>query len=139
MAKNWPKPSQQFWRPNSKNPSPLVSQKFPSVTPTKRIIENINHSRSYKPLNEGHFRKTRSEIYKPELFLYIFWRFLWNEIANLGLIHLWIELPININANDRQNKFEIHKLQNVAKMINNLPKMGQDAALLRELFNFKWP
>ena len=48
-------------------------------------------------------------------------------MANLGLIHFEIGLPINIVANVGQNKFEVHILQNVAKMTNYLPKMGQYA------------
>ena len=50
-------------------------------------------------------------------------------MANLGLIHFWIGLPININANEGQNKFEVHILQNVAKMTNYTSKIGQDATL----------
>ena len=54
-------------------------------------------------------------------------------MANLGLIHFSIALPININANDGQNKFEVHILQNVAKMTNYLSKMGHDATFVRTL------
>ena len=40
--------------------------------------------------------------------------------------------PININANaDEQNKFEVHILNNVAKMTNYLPKIGQDATFVQ--------
>ena len=39
-------------------------------------------------------------------------RFLWNKMANLGLIHFLTGLPINMNinaiANERQDKFEVH-------------------------------
>ena len=54
-------------------------------------------------------------------------------MANSGLIHFKIGLPFNINANDRQNKFAVHILQNVAKMTNYLPKMGQGATFARTL------
>ena len=54
-------------------------------------------------------------------------------MANLGLIHFWTGLPLNINAYDGQNKFEVHTLQNVAKMTNYLPKMGKDATFARTL------
>ena len=55
LAKKWRKLGQNFLEASLKNPSPLVSQEFPSVTPKIRIMENIDHNRSYKPLNEGHF------------------------------------------------------------------------------------
>ena len=54
-------------------------------------------------------------------------------MANLGLIHFYIGLPININANEGQNKFEVYILKNVAKMTNYLPKMGQDTTFARTL------
>ena len=54
-------------------------------------------------------------------------------MANLGLFHFWIGLPFNINANDRQNKFKVHTLENVTKMTNYLPKMGQDATFAQTL------
>ena len=63
--------------------------------------------------------------------MYIVWRFLWNEMANLGLIHFYISFPDNINANNGQNKFQVQILKNVAKMTNYLPKMGQDATFAR--------
>ena len=59
--------------------------------------------------------------------------FLWNKIAHLGLIHFWIGLPVNINTNVGQNKFEDHILKNVAKITNYLPKMSQDATFGRTL------
>ena len=54
-------------------------------------------------------------------------------MANLGLSHFSIGLPLNINANEGQNKFEVHILQNVTRMTNYLPKMGQDATFARTL------
>ena len=54
-------------------------------------------------------------------------------MASLGLIHFLISLPINIIANDGQNKFRVHIIQNVARMINYLSKMGQGATFARTL------
>ena len=54
-------------------------------------------------------------------------------MATLGLIHLYIGLPININANDGQNKFEVHILKYVAKITNYLPIMGKDATFVQTL------
>ena len=54
-------------------------------------------------------------------------------MANLGLIHFYIGLPININANYGQNKFKVDILKSVVKMTNYLPKMGQDATFARTL------
>ena len=49
-------------------------------------------------------------------------------MTNLGLIHFLIGSPLNINANNKQNKFEVHIFKNVAKMTSNLPEIVQDAA-----------
>ena len=47
-------------------------------------------------------------------------------MANLGPIYIKIGLPINIDANNGQNKFEVLNLKIVAKMTNYLPNMGQN-------------
>ena len=43
----------------------------------------------------------------------------------LGLIDLLFGLPIYLNVNTRQNKFEVDILKNVAKIANLLPKISQ--------------
>ena len=53
--------------------------------------------------------------------------------AILGKYLVILATFFNINANDGQNKFEVHILKNVAKMTNYLPKMGQDATFARTL------
>ena len=54
-------------------------------------------------------------------------------MANLGLIYFQIGLPININRNDGQIRFEVHIFKNVAKMTNYLPKMDQDTTFVQTL------
>ena len=48
-------------------------------------------------------------------------------IVKLGPIDFQLGLPLNIDGNDRQNKFEVRISKNVAKMANVWPKIGQDA------------
>ena len=48
-------------------------------------------------------------------------------MVNLGPIDFQLGWPLNINGNDRQNKFEVHISKHVAKMANFRPKIGQDA------------
>ena len=56
--------------------------------------------------------------------------FLWfleAKVVSLGPIDFQLSLPLNINWNDGQNKFEVHISKNVAKMANFQPKIGQDS------------
>ena len=49
----------------------------------------------------------------------IFVVFLEANVVNLSLIDLQLGLPININKNNGQDKFEVHYIsKNVAKMAN---------------------
>ena len=43
----------------------------------------------------------------------------------LSLIYFLFGLPINLNINTVQNKFEVDILKNVAKIANFRPKIGQ--------------
>ena len=43
----------------------------------------------------------------------------------LGSIDFLFGLPINLNVNDVQNKFEVDILKNMAKIANFQPKIGQ--------------
>ena len=43
----------------------------------------------------------------------------------LGTIDFLFVLPINLNVNYEQNKFEVNILKNVAKIANSRPKIGQ--------------
>ena len=57
------------------------------------------------------------------------WPFLWfleDKIVNLGPIDFKLGVPVNINVNDGQNKFEVHMSKNMAKIVNFQPKTGQD-------------
>ena len=56
-----------------------------------------------------------------------FYGFLEAKMVNLGPIDFQLGWPLNINGNDRQNKFEVHISKHVAKMANFRPKIGQDA------------
>ena len=73
-------------------------------------------------MNEGHFRKkTNCDI----------------AVSNIfgGFYELkWLNwFSFNINLNDKQNKFEVHLLQNLAKLANYLTRMGQDATCVQTL------
>ena len=57
--------------------------------------------------------------------LVIFWSYLWDRMANLGLLDFKLGLYIKVNVNDRQNKFEVHILKHLAKMAINWHKIGQ--------------
>ena len=57
--------------------------------------------------------------------LVIFWSYLWDRMANLGLLDFKLGLYIKVNVNDRQNKFEVHILKHLAKMAINWYKIGQ--------------
>ena len=46
-------------------------------------------------------------------------------------INFQLGLAINININDRQNKFEVHISKNVAKIAKFRPKIGHDAIFIR--------
>ena len=48
------------------------------------------------------------------------------DTVNLGPINFKLGLPLNINKNDGQHKFEVVILKNVAKMANFRPKIGHD-------------
>ena len=48
------------------------------------------------------------------------------NVLNLGQINFQLALPLNINGNHGQNRFEVHISKNVAKMDNFRPKIGQD-------------
>ena len=66
------------------------------------------------------------------------WPFLWFlevKVVNLGPIDSQLGLPLNINGNYMQNKFEAHISKNVAKLVNFRPKIGQDATFAH---NFEW-
>ena len=49
------------------------------------------------------------------------------RMVNLGSIEFQLSLPLYINGNDEQNKFEVHISKKVAKMANFRPKIVQDA------------
>ena len=56
--------------------------------------------------------------------------FLWfleAKVVSLGPIDFQLSLPLNINGNEGQNKFEVPISKNVARMANFRPKLGQDA------------
>ena len=53
--------------------------------------------------------------------------FLEAKPVNLGPIVFQLGLPLNMNGNDGQNKFEVYISKNVAKMANFRPEIGQDA------------
>ena len=46
---------------------------------------------------------------------------------NLGPIDFYFGLPLNINRNDGQNKFEVQISKRVDKMTKFRPEIGQDA------------
>ena len=55
-------------------------------------------------------------------------------MVNLGPIYFQPVLPININGNDGQYKFEVHIIsEKVAKMANFRPKIGHDATFATTL------
>ena len=45
-------------------------------------------------------------------------------MANLGLIDFKLGLYINVNVNERQNKFKVHISKRLAKMAINWYKIG---------------
>ena len=102
-----------------KNPSRLVSQELPSVTPKKESWKNINQSRSYKPLS-GHFRKKHELRYSYSRFCKFFGGFhgikwlIWVRFT-FKLVCPSILLSMQMMG---KNKFEleVHILKNVAKM-----------------------
>ena len=47
------------------------------------------------------------------------------KLVILGPIDFYFGLPINLNVNAEQNKFEVDILKNVAKIANFRPKIGQ--------------
>ena len=55
-------------------------------------------------------------------------------MANLGLIDFQIGLPLHINQNYEQNKFEIHISKYVVKMAYFRPNIGQDATFAPTLY-----
>ena len=55
------------------------------------------------------------------------------KIVNLGPIDFQLGLPLNINGNDGQNKFEVHIPKNVAKVANFWPKKQAMTPLLPQL------
>ena len=55
-------------------------------------------------------------------------------MVNLGPIDFQLGLPININANEGKNKFEVHiSKKNLAKLAIFRPKIGQDATFAQSL------
>ena len=56
--------------------------------------------------------------------------FLEAKLVNLSPIDFLLGLPLDINANDGQNKFEIHISINMERITNYQPKIGQDATLI---------
>ena len=50
-----------------------------------------------------------------------------DKMVHLGPIDSLLGLPLNINVNVGQNKFEVHISKNMAKIATFSPKMGQDA------------
>ena len=48
-------------------------------------------------------------------------------MVDLGLMVFQPGLPLNINGNYGQNKFQVHISKNVTKMANFRPKIVQDA------------
>ena len=67
--------------------------------------------------------------------LVTFWSFFEDRVANLGLIDFKFGLYINVNVNDRQNKFEVHISKRLSKMAINWHKLGQMPLLSK---NIKW-
>ena len=63
--------------------------------------------------------------------------FLEAKVVNLGAIDFQLGLPLNINGNDGQIKFEVQISKNVAKIAEFWPKIGQDAtfALILNVHN----
>ena len=57
--------------------------------------------------------------------LVTFWSIFWDRIANLGLIDFKIGLYIKVNVNAGQNKFEVYRSNNLAKIAINWHKIGQ--------------
>ena len=51
--------------------------------------------------------------------------FLEAKMVISGPIDFLFGLPVNLNVNARQNKFEIYVLKNAAKIVNLRPKIGQ--------------
>ena len=47
-------------------------------------------------------------------------------MVNMGPINFLLSLPLNINAYDGQDKFEVHISKNMANIANFQPKIGQD-------------
>ena len=62
--------------------------------------------------------------------------FLDTKVANLGPIDFQLGLPLNINRNEGQNRFEVHISKNVSKMAHFRPKIGQDATFANLYLNF---
>ena len=54
----WPKWAQKYLEASIKNLATFVSQEFSPRTAAKIIMENINCSRSYNILSDGHVGKT---------------------------------------------------------------------------------
>ena len=48
-----------------------------------------------------------------------------SKMVNVSPNHFSFGLPINLNLNNEQNKFEVDILKNVAKKANLRPKIGQ--------------
>ena len=53
--------------------------------------------------------------------------------VNFVSIDFILGLPLNINGNEGQTKFEVHILSNVAKMANFRPKISQDVTFAPNL------
>ena len=56
-------------------------------------------------------------------------------MTNIGPFRLKIGLPLDLDANDGQNKKQLHMCKVVAKMANICPKIGQ-LPLGRKDFNW---
>ena len=69
--------------------------------------------------------------------LVVFWRSLWTNMAKLSPIDFKISLPLDVNVNDGENKFEVDISKHKAKVSNFWPKIGQ-LPLWRATFSWEY-